>query len=188
MANKGILIAVSAPSGAGKSTVLKRLMEKRLDLRFSVSATTRAPRLGEQEGVEYYFVTQARFQEMIAAGDFLEYARYVGNYYGTPHAPVDLLLDAGYDVYLDIEVQGAMQVRRQRPETLLIFLMPPSREELERRLVSRGQDHPEIIQGRLAEAERECAMRDKFDYVVVNEDVETAAEEISQIIDLWKKT
>ena len=186
MDDKGVLIIVSAPSGCGKSTVLRRLMELRDTLHFSISATTRQPRAGEREGVEYFFVSREQFQEMIRQGAFLEYAEYVGNYYGTPKDAVDEQLDRGCDVYLDIEVQGAMQVKRQRPETLLIFLMPPSLEELERRLVGRGQDHPEIIRKRLLEAERECAERDKFDYVVTNDVVERAAAEISGIIDGYK--
>ena len=183
---KGILIVVSAPSGCGKSTVLHRLMEERGSLRFSVSATTRKPREGETDGVHYFFVSREKFQEMIREDAFLEYAEYVGNYYGTPKAAVDEQLDRGYDVYLDIEVQGAMQVRRRHPQVLMIFLMPPSMEELKRRLVGRGSDHPETIMKRLREAERECAERDKFDFVVVNDDVDRAVAEISGIIDGFK--
>ena len=181
--DKGILIIVSAPSGTGKSTILHRLMEMRENLRFSVSATTRAPREGEKHGEDYFFVTRDQFLAMIEADEFLEHAEFVGNHYGTPKAAVEERLEAGYDVYLDIDVQGAMQVKEQRPDALMIFVMPPSMEELERRLVSRGKDDMETIRRRLAEAERECSQRDQFDFVVVNDEVERAAAEISGIID-----
>ena len=184
---KGVLVIVSAPSGCGKSTVLQRLMEKRKNLRFSISATTRAPRVGEEDGVHYFFISREAFRRMVEEDAFLEHAEYVGNCYGTPKAAVDELLDRGYDVYLDIEVQGAMQVKRQRPETLLIFLMPPSMAELERRLTSRGTDRPEEIRNRLKEAERECAERENYDHIVVNDDVDRAAAEISALIDRHKK-
>ena len=183
----GVLIIVSAPSGCGKSTVVHRLMEKRENLRFSVSATTRKPREGETDGVDYYFVSRQEFRRMVDEDEFLEHAEYVGNCYGTPRAPVEKLLNDGFDVYLDIDVQGAMQVKALRPETLMIFLMPPSMEELERRLVKRGNNTPEEIKGRLAAAEREFAFRDHFDYVVVNDVVERAVDEISQLIDAEKQ-
>ena len=183
---QGILIIVSAPSGCGKSTVVHALMEKRKDLRFSVSATTRAPREGEVDGVDYFFVSREEFERMIAEDAFLEHAEYVGNCYGTPREAVERQLKDGYDVYLDIDVQGAMQVKRIRPQTLMVFLMPPSMEELERRLVMRGKNTPEEIRDRLAAAERECAVRDAFDHVVVNDVVERAVNEISDLIDLKK--
>lgn len=185
-AEKGALIVVSAPSGCGKSTILKRLMERRENLRFSVSATTRVPRPGERDGVDYFFVSRAEFRQMILHDAFLEYAEYVGNFYGTPRAAVEAQLAQERDVYLDIEVQGAMQVKRNRPETLLIFVMPPSMEELERRLTGRGDVDPEIVRRRLAEAEREIAMRGEFDFVVVNDAVDRAADEISKLIDDFK--
>ena len=183
---EGILIIVSAPSGCGKSTVVHALMEKRKDLRFSVSATTRKPREGEVDGVDYFFVSRDEFEKMIAENEFLEHAEYVGNCYGTPRSPVERQLKDGYDVYLDIDVQGAMQVKKIRPQTLMVFLMPPSMEELERRLVTRGKNTPEEIRDRLAAAERECAMRGEFDYVVVNDIVERAVNEISDLIDQKK--
>ena len=183
---KGVLIIVSAPSGCGKSTVVHRLMELRPNLRFSVSATTRKPRDGETDGVDYFFVSREEFDRMIEANEFLEHAEYVGNCYGTPRAPVEKQLDEGYDVYLDIDVQGAMQVKALRPETLMIFLMPPSMEELERRLVQRGTNTAEEIRDRLEAAERECAQRDRFDFVVVNDVVDRAVDEISKLIDLQK--
>ena len=180
---EGILIIVSAPSGCGKSTVVHALMEKRRNLRFSVSATTRKKREGETDGVDYFFISREEFERMIAQNAFLEHAEYVGNCYGTPREAVERQLSEGYDVYLDIDVQGALQVKAQRPETLMIFLMPPSMEELERRLVARGTNTPEEIRNRLAAAERECACRDQFDYVVVNDIVERAVNEISNLID-----
>ena len=183
---EGVLIIVSAPSGCGKSTVVRALMEKRKNLRFSVSATTRQPRQGETDGVDYYFVSREKFERMIEENAFLEHAEYVGNCYGTPRAPVEQLLKDGFDVYLDIDVQGALQVKKIRPETLMIFLMPPSMEELERRLVNRGTNTPEEIRDRLAAAERECASRDQFDHVVVNDIVERAVDEISDLIDANK--
>ena len=182
----GILIIVSAPSGCGKSTVVHALMEKRKNLRFSVSATTRKMREGETDGVDYFFISREEFDRMIAEGAFLEHAEYVGNCYGTPRDAVERQLKDGYDVYLDIDVQGALQVKAIRPETLMIFLMPPSMEELERRLVTRGTNTPEEIQSRLAVAEQECACRDRFDYVVVNDIVERAVNEISNLIDYKK--
>lgn len=187
MAEKGVLIIVSAPSGCGKSTVLQCLMKQRDKLRFSVSATTRSPRAGEVDGREYFFVSREKFAEMVEQGEFLEHAEYVGNCYGTPKAAVDATLAEGYDVYLDIDVQGAMQIKAQRPETLMIFLMPPSLEELERRLVARGTDSAEVIRGRLEQAQEEIRLREQFDYTVVNDSVERAANEISAYIDAHKK-
>lgn len=183
---KGVLIVVSAPSGCGKSTILHRLMETREKLHFSVSATTRKPREGETEGIDYFFITKRKFQKMIENNEFLEYAEYVGNCYGTPKAAVDAQLEQGNDVYLDIEVQGALQVKAKRPETLLIFILPPSIEELERRLIKRGTDSPEVIRNRLEQAERECSLKDEYDFIVVNDEVERAVAEISGIIDQYK--
>lgn len=180
---EGILIIVSAPSGCGKSTVVHALMERRKNLRFSVSATTRKMREGEVDGVDYFFISREAFDRMINENAFLEHAEYVGNCYGTPREAVERQLRDGFDVYLDIDVQGALQVKKQRPETLMIFLMPPSMEELQRRLENRGTNTPEEIRDRLAAAERECACRDQFDYVVVNDVVDRAVDMISKLID-----
>lgn len=186
MSDRGILIVVSGPSGCGKSTILHRLMERRPNLRFSVSATTREPREGEKDGVHYFFVNRAEFREMIRQDAFLEYAEYVGNFYGTPRNAVELQLASGCDVYLDIEVQGANLVRSKCPEALFIFVMPPSPEELRRRLTLRGTESAETIAERLDRAEHECALRDQFDHVVINDDLERAIDEIDALIDAHK--
>lgn len=186
MSEKGLLIVISAPSGCGKSTVVKRLLEKRGNIRFSVSATTRPPRDGEADGVDYFFVDRAEFDRMVRDGEFLEHAVYVGNGYGTPRKAVDKLLDEGHDVMLDIDVQGAMQIREKRPDALMVFLMPPSFEELEKRLVLRGKDSPEVIARRLDTARAECGYAGKFDHVIVNDDLERAVDEFAAVIDRKK--
>ena len=178
---RGKTFIISGPSGVGKSTVLQALMQRR-DLYFSVSATTRTARPGEVDGVHYHFVDTAAFQEMIDADALLEYAQYVGNYYGTPKRYVDEAMDAGRDVILDIEVQGAHQVCGKRPETVRIFIAPPSWTELERRLASRGTDSPEKIAQRLQRAREEVACAADYDYFVINDCVETAAAELDAII------
>ncbi len=181
-AERGLLIVLSGPSGAGKSTVIAALMKRRRDIRFSVSATTRDPRPGEVDGKDYFFRTHEEFARMIEADAFLEHAQYVGNHYGTPAAPVDESLDAGYHVLLDIEVQGAGQVMAKRPDAVSVFLCPPSLRELERRLRGRGTDTEEKIRGRLAAACREYARAKDYDYIVVNDDAQTAAAELDAII------
>ena len=182
MAEKGLLIVLSGPSGAGKSTVISSLMRIRDDIRFSVSATTRAPRPGEVDGVNYFFRTHEEFARMIGEGAFLEHAEYVGNCYGTPAGPVDEQLAQGWNVLLDIEVQGAAQVLEKRHDAVSIFLAPPSLRELERRLRGRGTDAEEKILGRLETAKRECALAKNYAYIVVNDDAETAARELDAII------
>ena len=183
MAEQGLLIVLSAPSGCGKSTLVRRLLELRPGLRFSVSATTRAPREGETDGVDYYFIDKDTFRRMIDNDEFLEYAQYVDNSYGTPRAPVERETAAGNDVLLDIETNGAFQVVERWPEAVTVFLLPPSFEELERRLRSRGQDGSEVIARRLDEAKRECLLADRYAYNIVNDDVERAALEFAAIID-----
>ena len=182
MSEKGILIVLSGPSGAGKSTVVARAMEGREDLCFSTSATTRQPRPGEVDGREYFFVTQQRFDEMVAQDELLEHAVYVSHSYGTPRRFVEEKLQSGMNVLLDIEVQGARQVAARRPDAVKIFIVPPSLEELERRLTGRGTDTPEAVRGRLARAREEYREADFYDYIIVNDDLDTAARELSAII------
>ena len=179
---KGILIVLSGPSGAGKSTVISALMGLRDDIRFSVSATTREPRPGEEDGRDYFFRTREEFDRMIAADACLEHAEYVGNCYGTPAGPVQERLEEGYNVLLDIEVQGAAQVMAKRPDAVSVFLCPPGMKELERRLRGRGTDTEEKIARRLAAARQECARAGEYAYIVVNDDAQTAARELDAII------
>ena len=180
--SKGRSFIISGPSGVGKSTVLKGLMEKRGNLYFSVSATTRQPRPGEEEGVHYHFLTLDTFREWIEQGEFLEHAEFVGNCYGTPRKYVYEAMDRGQDVILDTEVQGAMQVAEKMPEVVRIFIAPPSWSELERRLTARGTDTPEKIQGRLARAKEEVKLADTYDYFVINDSVENAVRELDAIM------
>ena len=183
MDKKGKLLVISGPSGCGKSTVLSQVMAGRGDLRFSVSATTRAPRPGETDGKEYYFVSRERFEEMVENGELLEHAEFVGNCYGTPKAPVIKQLDEGITVILDIEVQGAAQVKALMPEAVTVFLAPPSLEELEARLRGRGTETEEKILGRLETARRELLLAPTYDHVIVNDVVERAAQELSAILE-----
>ena len=179
---KGKTFIVSGPSGVGKSTVLKALLETRRNLYFSVSATTRAPRPGELDGVHYHFMDVDSFRKWIAKEQFLEYAEYVGNFYGTPKRYVDEAMEAGRDVILDIEVQGAIQVVSKRPETVRIFIAPPSWAELERRLTERGTDSREKIQKRLLRAKVEFQTAHTYDYFVINDTVENAVRELDAIM------
>jgi guanylate kinase len=182
MCDCGKLIVISGPSGAGKSTVINRVMEENADMVFSVSVTTRAPREGETDGVNYSFVDSTRFEEMIKNDELLEYARYVDNFYGSPREAVFQNLRAGKNVVFDIEVQGAMQIKRKCPEAVFIFMIPSSFEEIERRLRSRGTDGEETIQRRLEAARRECRYAPDYKYLVFNDDPEVAAKEIGAII------
>ena len=179
--SKGKLVVISGASGVGKGTVLGIMMKKRADLSFSVSATTRDPRPGEVEGVHYYFVTKARFEEMIEQGAFLEYDAHAANYYGTPRAQAEEKMERGC-VLLDIEPNGARQVKQAAPEAVLIFIMPPSVEELERRLRGRGDTSEEQIGLRMERAVWEMEQRSWYDHVVVNDDAERCADEILNII------
>lgn len=178
----GKLIVVSGPSGVGKSTVLKRVMEQCPNMQFSVSATTRSIRPGETDGVNYYFMDHNKFQELIQCDLLLEYAEYVGNYYGTPEAPVNDALKNGMDILLDIEVQGALNVRKRRNDAILIFLAAPSFDELERRLRGRGDTSDEMCLKRLEQARWEYSKASSYDYVVVNDEVENAVREIISIV------
>ncbi len=178
----GQLIVLSGPSGSGKSTVISKLLSQRENLYFSVSFTTRQPRAGEVDGVNYHFVDTDRFQRMIAAGELLEYAQYVGNYYGTSLKLIQEHLDRGTDVLLDIEVQGAAEVREKCPQAVLIFIVPPSFEELARRLRGRNTDDEEVIQNRLRQAREECRRAAEYDYLVVNDSVPQAVADIEAIL------
>ena len=179
---KGKTFIVSGPSGVGKGSVLKVLLEKRKDVYVSVSATTRQPRVGEENGVHYHFLDVDTFHDWMAQDAFLEYAEYVGNFYGTPKRFVDEAMEAGRDVILEIDVQGALQIAHKRPDAVLIFIAPPSWKELERRLAARGTDTPEKIQKRLCRAREELEAAAGYDYVIVNDRVETAAQELEAII------
>ena len=178
---KGKLIVISGASGVGKGTVLGIMMEKRKDLSFSVSATTRPPRPGEIDGVHYYFITREKFEAMIAAGEFLEYDAHAANYYGTPRAQAEEKQSHG-PVLLDIEPKGAKQVKEKAPDAVLIFIMPPSVQELERRLRGRGDTSEEQIQMRMERATWEMEQRVWYDHVVVNDEPERCAQEILKII------
>ena len=177
----GNLFVISGASGVGKSTVLGKVMQARKDLRFSVSATTRAPRPGEVDGESYYFVTKEKFQDMIAHEEFVEYDAHMNNYYGTPEAQLNEKLETG-SVILDIEPNGAFMVRKRRPDATLIFIAPPSMEELLRRLVGRGDTSAEQVKVRQDRAQWEMDQSARYDYVVVNDQVETCVDEILKII------
>lgn len=177
----GKLFIISGASGVGKSTVLKKVFDVRDDLRFSVSATTRAPRPGEVDGVHYYFVTKETFEKMISEDAFLEYSAHAANYYGTPRQQLEDKLKEG-DVVLDIEPNGAFQVLKKREDAILIFIMPPSMEELSRRLNTRGDTSPEQIKMRLARADWEISQSPLYHHVVINNQVDACAEEILDII------
>ena len=180
---RGLLIVVSGPSGVGKGTVLKQFMDDPdLNLSYSVSMTTRAMREGEQEGVHYFFLSEEQYDELLDRDEFLEHAVYSGNRYGTPAGPVDELLDAGCDVVLEIEVQGALQVMERRPDAVSVFVTAPSFAELERRLRGRGDTTGADLERRLRTARTEYTLAPKYDYIVVNDRVEDCADEVMAIL------
>ena len=179
---RGTLLILSGPSGVGKGTVVKELRRRSDSIRLSVSATTRAPRPEDVEGVTYYFKTMEEFEAMIDRDEFLEYAVYTGNCYGTPAGPVDEMLDAGYDVVLEIEVQGALQVLERRPDAVSVFIAAPSFAELERRLKGRGDTSGADLEHRLQTARIEYTLAPKYDYIVVNDRVERCADEVMAIL------
>lgn len=183
MDSKGILIVVSGFSGAGKGTLMKSLLKQYPgQYTLSISATTRQPRDGEEDGREYFFITKEEFEKMIAQEQLIEYARYVNNYYGTPRAYVEQKLEEGKDVILEIEIQGAMKVKKRFPETVLLFVATPTAGELKRRLTGRGTESEEVIESRLQRAVEEADGMDQYDYLIINDDLERCTKELHDII------
>ena len=180
--SKGVLTVVSGFSGAGKGTVMKRLIQKYDDYALSISVTTRKPREGERDGIEYFFKTKEEVETMIKNDEFLEYARYVDNYYGTPRFYVEEMLAKGKNVILEIEIQGAMQIKSKNPEAVLVFVTPPSFEELRNRLVGRGTETADVIESRLRRASEEAEGMPSYDYILVNDQVEDCVDRLHQII------
>lgn len=180
---QGVLLVVSGPSGAGKGTICQLLRDKLPDLGYSVSVTTRQPRVGEVDGVNYFFKTVEQVKEMIAADELLEYAEVYGNYYGTPRQYVMDLLNAGKDVLLEIDIQGALQIKQRFPEGVFVFIVPPSLDELSARIYKRGTDSEDVIKRRMASAASELTYAAEYDYIIVNDIVEKAANKILTIMD-----
>ena len=180
--SKGVLTVVSGFSGAGKGTVMKRLIQKYDDYALSISVTTRNPREGERDGIEYFFKTKKEVEAMIENDEFLEYARYVDNYYGTPRFYVEEMLAKGKNVILEIEIQGAMQIKAKNPEAVLVFVTPPSFEELRNRLIGRGTETADVIESRLRRASEEAEGMPSYDYILVNDQVEDCVDRLHQII------
>lgn len=187
MKKKGILIVLSGFSGAGKGTLVKTLLQKYGEYALSISMTTRAPREGERHGVEYFFTTRKEFEETIVDDGLIEYALYCGNYYGTPRAYVEEQLAAGKNVILEIEIQGALKIKEKFPDSLLIFVTPPSAAELKRRLEGRGTESAEVIAQRLARAAEESEGIEAYDYIVVNDNLEECAEELHRLVDAARR-
>lgn len=187
MKQKGILIVLSGFSGAGKGTVVKALLNKYDNYALSISMTTRAPRAGERDGVEYFFTTREKFEETIVQNGLIEYALYCGNYYGTPSAYVEEQLAAGKNVILEIEIQGALKIKEKFPESLLMFVTPPNVQELKRRLEGRGTESPEVVAQRLSRASEESEGIAAYDYIVVNDDLEVCVEEIHRLVDAARR-
>ncbi len=182
MKRKGILIVVSGFSGAGKGTLMKKLMEEYDNYALSISMTTRNPRPGEEDGREYFFVTKEQFEEKIGQDGLVEYASYCGNYYGTPRVYVEQQLEAGKDVILEIEIQGALKIKEKFPTALLLFVMPPSAKELRRRLTGRGTETQEVIDQRMHRAMEEAQGIEQYDYIVINDQLEECVKELHAII------
>ncbi|MDD3193282.1 MAG: guanylate kinase [Oscillospiraceae bacterium] len=188
MNKRGLLLVFSGPSGVGKGTVLKEYLQSHPNTAFSVSATTRKPREGEIHGQHYYFMDRQAFDRLVENGGLLEHAEFAGNCYGTPRETVERNLEKGIDVVLEIEVQGALQVKEKCPDALLVFVMPPSFEELSRRLSGRGTEDAETVRRRLSNAAREMQAAKQYDYIVVNQTVEDAASQLEQIVNAAKHT
>lgn len=184
--NKGRVYIISGPSGSGKDSVMKKVFEKQPDIAFSISSITRDMRPGEVEGEKYNFISRERFEQMIQNDELLEHNIFVGNYYGTPKAPVINCIENGKDMLIEVDVNGAEQIREKMPEAVSIFIMPPSLEVLKKRLTGRGTDSAEVIEKRLNEALREIASAKDYDYIVVNDDLETAADDFVRIMSVDK--
>ena len=182
MKTRGSLIVLSGFAGVGKGTVLKSLFETHEGYAYSVSATTRSPRPGEVDGVHYFFVSKERFEQMIANDELLEYACYVDNYYGTPKAYVDSKLEDGFDVILESEVQGALNIKKKVPDAILIYMLPPSAVTLRDRLTGRGTETPDVIRKRMERAAEEAVGVEQYDYIVVNDDADECAQELNSLI------
>ncbi|MCI6060412.1 MAG: guanylate kinase [Dorea sp.] len=182
MEEKGILIVVSGFSGSGKGTIMKELLKKYENYALSISATTRNPRVGEENGREYFFKSVEEFEKMIAKDELIEYAKYVDNYYGTPREYVEEQMKAGKDVILEIEIQGALKVREKFPDALLLFVTPPSAQELKKRLVNRGTETMDVIEFRMNRAKEEALGMDQYDYLIINDDLQECVEEVHRII------
>ena len=182
MKNLKKLIIITGPSGVGKGTVVKELLDRNKDIWLSISATTRNPRVGENDGLNYYFISEERFKDMIDKKEFLEWAQFAGNYYGTPLSSVNEKIEKGFIVLLEIEVEGAKQIKEKFPESLSIFLLPPSKEELEKRIRNRGTEKEEAIDRRLSRANYEIASSNQFDFVLTNHDVDETVKEVFKII------
>lgn len=185
MQSEGLKIILSGPSGSGKGTIVKELI-KESNFVVSISATTRGKRVGEEHGIHYFFKEKEEFEEMIANEELLEYANFCGNYYGTPKSFIDETIKEGTDVILEIEVQGALQVKRIYPEAIFIFIMPPTFEELKKRLIGRNTETPDVIEKRLLRAEDELLHYSEYDYIVVNETIEEATKQIKEIVNSEK--
>lgn len=182
MVGTGLIIVVSAPSGTGKSTVLNLLRAEYLKLRFSVSATTRSPRSGEVDGVNYHFKSRAEFEEMIRNNRLVEWDEYCSNYYGTPRDYIEDSVKEGFDIVLDITVEGAAKMKEQYPDSIFIFMLPPTLDELKRRIEKRGTETPESVNKRMAQVKHELAYIDNYDYIVINDDIPTAVNDMKAII------
>lgn len=182
MNHKGLLIVISGFSGAGKGTLMKKLLENYEQYALSISMTTRSPREGEVDGREYFFRTREQFEDKIKQGGFIEYAQYCGNYYGTPKDYVEQQLEAGKNVILEIEIQGAMKVKEQFPDAVLLFVMPPSAKILHQRLVGRGTETEEVIYERLQRAEEEAVGIEGYDYIIINDDLDICVKELHELL------
>ncbi|HJB26072.1 MAG TPA: guanylate kinase [Firmicutes bacterium] len=188
MSNRGQLIVLSGPSGCGKGTILKEMLRSEEKMRLSISLTTRSPRPGEVDGIDYFYVSKEQFEKMVEDGAVLEHAEYCDNYYGTPRSNVENWRAEGYHVILEIEPQGAFQIKKNCPDATMIFILPPSLEELEHRLTNRGTEDKATVQKRLAAAVAEIRQSPKYDYIVVNDVLETAVEDVRTIIHAQKNS